>query len=126
MFLKSPFHNQSTAEPSMKSISTAIGPFAAILAMAVLTACVTPQQTTPADSEHHPDSRSAQASGAMGGGQSGTQMSMKDMQAMCDMHKKMVATKTPEEHQAMMDEKMKSMSPEMKQKHMQMMQEQCK
>jgi hypothetical protein len=49
---------------------------------------------------------------------------MMDMQAMCDMHKKMMSAKTPAERQAMMNEHMKSMTPEMRQ-HMQMMHEQC-
>ena len=50
---------------------------------------------------------------------------MMDMQAMCDMHKKMMSGKTPAERQAMMEEHMKSMSPGMRQ-HMQMMNEQCR
>ena len=49
---------------------------------------------------------------------------MMDMQAMCDMHKKMMSGKTPAERQAMMNEHMKSMAPEMRQ-HMQMMHEHC-
>ena len=59
-------------------------------------------------------------------GTSGEQMAMKDMKAMCDMHEKMMAAKTPEERQAMMDERMKTMPPEMMQKHMAMMTEKCK
>jgi hypothetical protein len=51
------------------------------------------------------------------------QMDMKDMQSMCDMHKKMMASKTPAEREAMMGGQ--TMSPDMK-KHMMMMQEQCK
>ena len=54
-----------------------------------------------------------------------TPHAMMDMQAMCDMHKKMMSGKTPAEAQAMMDEHMKSMAPEMRQ-HMQMMHEQCR
>lgn len=46
-----------------------------------------------------------------------------DMQAMCDVHDKMMRAKTPEERQAIMDEYMKNMPPEMRQQHMQMMQQ---
>ena len=53
-----------------------------------------------------------------------TPHAMMDMQAMCDMHKKMMSGKTPAQAQAMMDEHMKSMSPEMRQR-MQMMHAQC-
>jgi outer membrane murein-binding lipoprotein Lpp len=51
-----------------------------------------------------------------------------DMQAMCEMHRKMMAGKAPAERQAMMEQHMKSMSmsPEEMGKHMQAMQEQCK
>lgn len=63
---------------------------------------------------HHADAPVSQAPGAM-----------KDMQAMCDMHRQIMSAKTPAERQAMMDDHMKTMSPEMR-KHMQMMQEQCK
>ncbi len=47
-----------------------------------------------------------------------------DPQSMCEMHKQMMAGKTPAEQQAMMNEHMHSKSPEM-QKHLQMLQ-QCK
>lgn len=117
----------------MKSISTSLGSFVAVMAMAALTACATPQskpQTVPQSApqenqhkEHHPDSPTSQGPGAMG---DGPQMSMMDMQAMYAMHKKMMSGQIPEEQGAMMDEHMKTMSPEMKRKHMQMMQEQCK
>jgi hypothetical protein len=60
--------------------------------------------------------------GVMHRGSSG-QMQMKDMQSMCDMHKKMMASETPAEREAMMGGQ--TMSPDMK-KHMMMMQEQCK
>jgi hypothetical protein len=53
----------------------------------------------------------------------GGQMEMKDMQSMCEMHKKMMASKTPAEREAMMGSR--TMSPDMK-THMQMMQEKCK
>lgn len=49
-------------------------------------------------------------------------------QAMCEMHKKMMGEKSPQEQQAMMaqmEAHMKSMSPEMRQRHLQMMQAQC-
>jgi len=52
-------------------------------------------------------------------------MSDNDMMAMCDMHKKMMREKTPEEQKSMMNEHMKNMPPEMAQQHMTMMRE-CK
>ncbi|ROZ79582.1 hypothetical protein [Ramlibacter sp. WS9] len=48
-----------------------------------------------------------------------------DMQAMCEMHKKMMSGKPPAEQQAMMQEHMKSMAPEMRQRA-QAMHEKCK
>jgi hypothetical protein len=53
----------------------------------------------------------------------GGQMEMKDMQSMCERHKKMMAAKTPAERQAMMGGQ--TMSADMKQ-HMMMMEERCK
>ncbi len=52
------------------------------------------------------------------------QGAMMDATAMCEMHKSMMAGKTPQERQAMMDEHMKSTSPEMRQR-MQAMHAQC-
>ena len=66
----------------------------------------------------------ASTSGSMGGmgGMSGGHM---DMQAMCEMHKGMMAGKSSTEQQAMMNEHMKSKSPEM-QTRMRAMHEKCK
>jgi hypothetical protein len=66
----------------------------------------------------------ASGSGSMGGmgGMGGGQM---DMQAMCEMHKGMMAGKSTTEQQAMMNEHMKSMSPQMRTR-MQAMLEKCK
>jgi ABC-type uncharacterized transport system auxiliary subunit len=47
-----------------------------------------------------------------------------DPKAMCDMHKKMMSEKTPEQRKAMKEEHMKSMSPDMQNKHKAMM-EKC-
>jgi outer membrane murein-binding lipoprotein Lpp len=44
-----------------------------------------------------------------------------DMAAMCDMHKKMMGSMSPQDQKAMMDEHMKDMSPEMRTKHMEQM-----
>lgn len=52
-------------------------------------------------------------------------MGSMDMQAHCEMHKKMMSGRTSAEQQAMMQEHMKSMSAEMRQQ-MQTMHEQCK
>ncbi|MES2757079.1 MAG: hypothetical protein V4693_06865 [Pseudomonadota bacterium] len=90
----------------------------AIVAALVLAACAAPQE--PGHRLHHPDS--AAAPGASGGM---AMMGTKDMQAMCEMHKKMMSAKTPAERQALMDERMKSMSPEMMEKHKAMM-EHCR
>jgi hypothetical protein len=50
---------------------------------------------------------------------------MMDVKSMCEMHRKMMAGKTPAQEQAHMDEHMKSMSPEMRKK-MQDMHAQCR
>jgi hypothetical protein len=100
--------------------------FAAIVAAMAMTGCATSQD--PAHSEHHPDTSSAQPARIMSQSAPGDQMAMmdmKDMKAMCDMHKKMMTGKTPDEQKTMMDERMKSMSPELMNKHMAMM-EKCK
>jgi hypothetical protein len=52
-------------------------------------------------------------------------MGAMNMQAHCEMHKKMMTGKPTAEQQAMMQEHMKSMTAEMRQK-MQAMHEQCK
>ena len=100
--------------------------FAAIFAALAMTGCATSQDT--AHSGHHPDTSTTPPAGMMSQGAPGDEMAMmdmKDMKAMCDMHKKMMSGKTPEEQKAMMNERMKSMSSEMMKKHMAMM-EQCK
>ncbi|WP_426176890.1 hypothetical protein [Massilia sp. TWR1-2-2] len=100
--------------------------FAAIFAAMAMAGCATSQDT--AQSGLHSDTSNAQHAGMMSHGAPGDQMAMmdmKDMKAMCDMHKKMMTGKTPDEQKAMMNERMKSMSPEMMKKHMAMM-EQCK
>ena len=94
-----------------------------MLLASLLAGCATNQDAQ--HQVHHPDTAASQPSAPMSQGDSGGQMGMMDMQAMCEKHKKMMSA-TPEERQAMMDDRMKTMSPEMMQKHMQMMQEQCK
>lgn len=85
----------------MNPLSPKLAAIAAVLASsAILAGCATPRH----DEQH--------------------QGAMMDAQAMCDMHKKMTAGKTPQERQAMMDEHMKSMTPEMQQR-MQAMHAQC-
>lgn len=54
-------------------------------------------------------------------GMSGMSKSDGDMMAMCDMHKKMMGSMSPDEQKKMMDMKMKDMSPEMRAKHMEEM-----
>jgi hypothetical protein len=76
--------------------------FSALLAV-VLAGCAAPPQS---DARH-------------------ADMGTMDMQAMCEMHKKMMSGKPPAEQQAMMQEHMKSMTPEMRQRA-QAMHEKCK
>ena len=96
---------------------------AAIVAAMAMAGCATSQDAE--HSQHYPVTSTAQPAGMMSPSASGDQMAMMDMKTMCDMHKKMMSAKTPEEQKAMMDERMKSMSPEMMKKHMAMM-EKCK
>lgn len=107
----------------MKPITKSATWFAAVVAVMAMAGCATPKEAE--HSQHHPDTSTAQPSGMMSPGGSGDQMAMMDMKAMCDMHKKMMGAKSPEEQKAMMDERMKSMSSEMMKKHKAMMQE-CK
>lgn len=107
----------------MKSNSKFAVWFAAIVAVMAMGGCATTKEAE--HSQHHPDTSTAQPEGMMSPGASGEQKAMMDMKAMCDMHKKMMSAKTPEEQKAMMDERMKSMSPEMSKKHKAMMEE-CK
>lgn len=127
----------------MKSIFQNVGSLVAILiAAAALSGCAVGQGE---HLQHHPEAAAAKSStdmgrggstgqmGMMGGGADGQkgmmgggQMGMTDKKSMCEMHNKMMSSKTPEERSAMMDEHMKSMSPEMRQHHMEMMQQQCK
>lgn len=96
----------------MKSKCSFARLFGVLVAAVFLAGCATKQDAE--HSEHHP---ATDASGA--------QMAAMDMKVMCDMHKKMMSTKTPAERQVMMDEHAKSMSPEMMKKHMAVM-EKCK
>ena len=110
----------------MKSTLRFASWFAAIVAAMATAGCATSQDA--AHGKHQAGRSSAPPAGMMSPGASGeqaTMMGMKDMKAMCDMHKKMMSAKTPEEHQAMMDEHSKTMSPEMMKQHMAMM-ENCK
>jgi hypothetical protein len=66
--------------------------------------------------EPHRPTGTTHGSGSMGAGGN------MDMQAMCEMHTKMMAGKTPQERKAMMDERMKSMSAEERQRMEAMMQ----
>lgn len=94
--------------------------FAAIVAAMAMAGCATSEDAE--HSQHRPQTAAASPPGMM----SSDQMGMMDMNAMCDMHKKMMNAKTPEEQKAMMDQNMKSMSPEMMKEHMAMMQGKCK
>jgi len=80
-------------------------PLAAVVLVAGLTGCAA-ARTGSGDHAHS-------SMGAM------------DMQAHCEMHKKMMSGKPSAEQQAMMQEHMKSMTPEMRQR-MQAMHDQCK
>lgn len=71
---------------------------------------------SPSPSQHSPATAGNQRS----------MMGSMDMQAMCDMHKDMMNSKSLAERQAMMEQRMKSMSPEMRRQHMEMMEVKCK
>ena len=49
---------------------------------------------------------------------SGMSKSDGDMKEMCDMHKKMMGSMSPDDQKKMMEEHMKDMSPEMRAQHM--------
>lgn len=92
---------------------------AAAVALALLSGCASTEAAK--HTQHHAQPAAADSPTASGGKMA---MMEKDPKAMCDMHKKMMSTKTPEERKAMMEEHMKSMSPDMQSKHKAMM-EKC-
>jgi hypothetical protein len=69
----------------------------------------------------------AGSSGTTGSTSSGTggQPGM-DQYAMCEMNRRIMGARTPEERQALMDRNMPGVSPELREQHLQMMREQCK
>ena len=77
--------------------------------------------TAAAQADQASAARTAEPSTATTGGEA-----MIDTKAMCDMHRKMMATKSSKQRQAMADKQMKGMSAEQRQQHMKMMDEQCK
>ena len=85
------------------SIKTAVF-FSSVIGATLLAGCTTPSMNRSSDS--------------MGG-----MPSAGDMEATCDMHKKMM-TMSPQDQKAMMDAHMKDMSPEMRAQHMEKM-KQC-
>ncbi|CAN7285820.1 hypothetical protein [Polaromonas sp. LjRoot131] len=88
----------------MTPISRVVPLVLSALLAVVLAGCAAPQRS---------DAHAHQDTGAM------------DMQATCEMQKKMMSGKPPAEQQAMMQENMKSMTPEMRQRA-QAMHEKCK
>lgn len=91
----------------MKTNSNLLALSGAVLLAGLISGCATGASS----------SNSMGGMGAMSGGQM-------DMQAMCGMHKGMMAGKSTSEQQAMMNEHMKSMSPDMRAR-MQAMHEKC-
>ena len=110
----------------MKSKSKFVNWLAAIVSTLAIAGCATPPEAE--HGQHHPGTTTAPTAGMMSPGAPAGQMArmdVKDMKAMCEMHKRMMSGQTPEQQKAMTDERMKSMSPEMMSRHMAMMQE-CK
>jgi hypothetical protein len=103
---------QPTKEPFMDKIFPLRSACASAFLVTLLAGC--------AAAGAGPHSR---AGGGPGGGMQ--QGQMQDMQAMCEMHRKEMGSRTPQERQAMMEERMKSMTPEMRQRTQAMM-EQCR
>lgn len=89
----------------------------ALLFSALLAGCAAPG----GPHAHQGGGRDYSSQGGMGQAQGG----MMDMQAMCDMHRKEMAGKSPAEQRSYMEERMKGMSPEMQQR-MRTMAEQCR
>lgn len=102
---------------------TITAPFRAASVAALLSLALAGCASTAAP-DHSTRGAPMAGSGGMQG-QQGMQGMAMDMQAMCDMHKKQMAGKSPQERQAMMDEHMRSMTPEMRSR-MQTMMQQCR
>ncbi|WP_048441022.1 hypothetical protein [Caenimonas sp. SL110] len=93
-----------------------------ILAVGLAGCAATPAQS---DAHVHADKSAKPGMGGMGGMGGSGGMGMMDMQQKCEMHKKMMAGKSPADQQAMMQERMKAMTPEMRQR-MEAMHQQCR
>lgn len=120
---------------AMKMTSTLALRTVPVILAGLLAACATQSKSTGGDDAehkaHHPEKSTSVApspsmparpneSSQMG------MMSSMDMKSMCDMHRKMMGSKSPAEREAMMEQRMPSMSPEMRRQHMEMMDAKCR
>jgi hypothetical protein len=102
-----------------------------LLLAGALAGCQSWQAGAPAQT-HPPPHRGVGAgagpSGTMGSTGSGTgeEPGIGDQHAMCEMSRRIMGARTPEERQALMDQNMPGMSPELREQHVQMMSEQCR
>jgi hypothetical protein len=120
---------------AMKMTSTLALRTVSVILAGLLAACATQSKGTAgeeADHEaHHPDKSTSVAPppsmpARPGEGNQMEMMSSMDMKSMCDMHRKMMGSKSPAEREAVMEQRMSSMSPEMRRKHMEMMDAKCR
>jgi hypothetical protein len=93
------------------------------LLAATLAACSAWQQQRPGVSVSQGSSGGAGYTAA-GSRQMGAGMT-DDQDAMCELNRRLLATRAPDERQAMMDKYLPDMSPEMREWHLKTMRERC-
>jgi hypothetical protein len=101
----------------MKSLVSPLAAIAVTTFVCLIAGCAGNLAQSRAAASHESSPRSNRISGPP--------MTMEDMKAKCDMHKKMMGSITPEQHMKMMEEHMPNMSPEMRRQHMDMMEKYC-
>ena len=118
----------------MKRLALPLAHAAAAIVIGMLAACGTWPGHQPAPGANA-ESSSAQVSGTeydtgrrigSGTGRLAVGEMMGDRQAMCELHRRMMAADTPEARQAAIDKYLGTMTPETRHHLLQMMREQCR
>jgi hypothetical protein len=105
-----------------------------LLLAGTLTGCQSWPGRAPAQGSpppHRGVGTGAGSSGAMGSGTAsgagtGEEARMGGQQAACDLTRRIMGARSPEERQAMIEQSMPNMSQQSRERHLQMMREQCR
>ncbi len=112
----------------MKRLALPFAHAAAAILIGTLAACGTwhGHETAPGAGTSGADGRDYGSGRMIGSGAGRLAMGdMGDRQAMCELHRRMMAAHTPEARQAVVDKYMGTMTPETRHHLLQMMREQC-